>query len=281
MGGWCQSLVDKLSRASYGYREATGLSKDLGPELFERTLGEFLHRTLAFEQIGPLVPHTLALQPGQPPGLAAQGVLPEWHSTTVFHLRKITGLVRESLYELFAEANQELDAAQSAYLDLLNALQINSRTRWVYGTTNYDVIGETVLSRLGFRPDWGELPPVNSYNERRLDVTHLVEAIPRSVPVLHLHGRVGWYRRAAGEAYASDTKRHHEDYGVPIVMLPDLEKSYTEEPIIRLDVGAVQRGPESYQASHDPRPLPARPAATGGDLAERQPGAGAGVGSCG
>jgi len=234
MGAWCESLVRKLASAGPGYREATGLSVNLGPEDFERVLGEFLHQVQAWEEIRPLVPFTMGLQPGQANSghLGADGVLPGWHNTTKIHLDKIVELIRASLYELFAGSNIKLQEATSAYSHLLTALGVTPASRLVYATTNYDTIGESALSQLGFRPDWGELPAIESNSEHQLDVTHLVDAVPRSTPVLHLHGRVGWYRRQSGEVYASYAKAHEAGYGVPIVMLPDLNKAYADDVLI-------------------------------------------------
>lgn len=234
MGAWCESLVRKLASAGPGYREATRLSTDLSPEEFERVLGEFLHQVQAWEEIRPLVPFTMGLQPGQANdgALGADGVLPGWHATTKFHLDKIVDLIRASLYELFAGSNIKLQEAAKAYSNLLTLLGITPASRLVYATTNYDTIGESALSQLGFRPDWGELPAIESYSEHQLDVTHLVDAVPRSTPVLHLHGRVGWYRRQTGEVYASYAKKHEAGYGVPIVMLPDLKKIYADDLLI-------------------------------------------------
>jgi hypothetical protein len=52
------------------------------------------------------------------------------------------------------------------------------------------------------------------------------------VPVLHLHGRVGWFRRDNGTVYATDAVRHQAGFGIPVVMLPDPEKVYDQDDII-------------------------------------------------
>ena len=53
-------------------------------------------------------------------------------------------------------------------------------------------------------------------------------AIGRYIPVLHLHGRVGWYRRD-NWVYAANITKHQEGLGVPIVMLPDPTKVYDQD----------------------------------------------------
>lgn len=231
MGQWCVELVKKLSTAP-GYREVTRLATNLGPEDFEARLGEFLHRVQAFDQVKALIEPSLLLQPAMHPMFNADG-LANWHRTTQHHLRQVVEKIRESLYELFAGQNLSVVEAAVAYRDLYDALGLDVRTsRWVYATTNYDVLAENVIAQLGGRPDWGELPDVGSNAERRLDVDHLIDSIPRSTPVLHLHGRVGWYRRPDGSVYTTGATKHIEGYGVPIVMLPDLNKLYGDDQVI-------------------------------------------------
>jgi hypothetical protein len=231
MTEWCQELVKKLAVVS-GYKQVTRLEVGLGPEDFEARLGEFLYRVQAFGEIEPLLDPSLQLQPPSNPMLTP-GVLAEWHRTTLHHLRQVVGKIRESLYELFAENSLTVVGAAAAYRELFDALGIDvTSSRWMYTTTNYDVLGESVIADLGGRPDWGELPDVANAGTVRLDVDHLIDSIPRSTPVLHLHGRVGWYRRPDGSVYASRTTKHSEGYGVPIVMLPDLNKVYGEDLVI-------------------------------------------------
>jgi hypothetical protein len=123
----------------------------------------------------------------------------------------------------------------------------------VVATTNYDAILEQVVASLGGLPDWGQPPAVDSSAETPLDVRHLISGIPRYVPVLHLHGRVGWYRRTSGP-YAAVITRHSEHFGIPIVMLPDPEKDYVAEAIINAIWGhfeeALQRARRVFILGH-------------------------------
>ena len=91
-----------------------------------------------------------------------------------------------------------------------------------------------MIGELQWNPDWGE-PPQAQTSEQRLSVDGLIQGLPRYVPVLHLHGRVGWYRRLNGSRtpeYATTTTRHQQGFGVPIVMLPDPNKAYGSDPVI-------------------------------------------------
>ena len=119
----------------------------------------------------------------------------------------------------------------------VQTLGINASSRWVYVTTNYDRIGEKAIELADMLPDWGEPSRTGSAGERPIQVDRLLEGIPRYVPVLHLHGRVGWYRRldlggATPAVYSTAATRHQPGFGVPIVMLPGPDKAYDSDPVI-------------------------------------------------
>lgn len=237
MGDWANALVKKLGSASSGYLKAIGLHAGLSPAEFEERLGAFNRRVAAFAEIEPLVavsrefPHSAETQRVVSPLYALEG----WHSSTKSHLDQIVELIRESLYELFADPSLDIKKAADSYGGLFRLLGITDATPWVYATTNYDPIGERVIEELGWRPDWGQPPQANTSGQR-LDVDGVIRGIGRYVPVLHLHGRVHWYRRTDGlgssPVYAAATPQHQAGFGVPIVMLPDPNKAYASEPVI-------------------------------------------------
>jgi hypothetical protein len=239
MADWSNALVTKLLNAD-GYLAASGLFPDMEPMKFEQQLGRFLRQVTAFSQVRDLVAASKQFPPAAgmeslPTGTT--NVLEMWHMNTRLHLEQINELIRESLYEQFAEQRPDAARAREAYRDLLTALQIGPSTPWVYVTTNYDTIGETALATLDLLPDWGEPPQVEGSLERPIRVDGLLDIIPRSVPVLHIHGRVGWYRRSgpdgSSDAYSLPAAtRHQQGRGVPIVMLPDPDKAYDADPII-------------------------------------------------
>jgi hypothetical protein len=239
MAEWAEALVTKLNTGATGYFGATGLYPTMGATQFEAQLGRFLNQVTAFTQIKDVVAaskqfavsgHTGAQQ------LNTEGLLEAWYENTKGHLGRIVDLTHESLYEQFAEPAWDPARAQSAYGDLLQALGINPSSRWVYATTNYDRIGETAVQLLGMNPDWGEPPQTGNAGERPIEVDRLIDGIPRYVPVLHLHGRVGWFRRLdfseASAIYSTPATRYQAGFGVPIVMLPDPNKAYDSDPII-------------------------------------------------
>jgi hypothetical protein len=160
-----------------------------------------------------------------------QGVMGQWHKNTTVHLGEITDLIHESLYDLFADRPIDHQAAAAAYSGLFNTLGIGAGTRLVYATTNYDTIGEQAIRDAGGLPDWGQPPTVGNEGELPLHIPGLLNGIGRYVPVLHLHGRVGWYRRDR-RVYAANITKHQRGFGAPVVMLPDPDKAYDQDDII-------------------------------------------------
>jgi hypothetical protein len=157
----------------------------------------------------------------------------QWHNTASFQLGQIVGVIHKSLYALFADAPIDERAAQRAYAALFAELGLSPTARVVYATTNYDTIGENTLLALGAIPDVGDIQvsPLNPA-ERAIRVDSLLDGMPRFMPVLHLHGRVGWFRRDAGAYSIPVIHAYNPDLGIPIVMLPDLKKDYATDPII-------------------------------------------------
>jgi hypothetical protein len=232
MSDWADHLVGKLSQR-ISYLEATGLRKGMAGEKFEARLGKFLQDAEAFRRTSDLLGPSVRFQDfgAGTQVMQAGGVMEEWHRQAVHHFDQVTGLIRESLYELFADAAVDLDAAAAAYQGLFGALGLGPDSRLVYATTNYDTVGEHALRRAGALPDWGQPPSLERDGEARVVVEGLLAGLPRYVPVLHLHGRVGWYRRD-GRVFAANVIKHQEGFGIPVVMLPDPQKVYDQDDII-------------------------------------------------
>ncbi len=236
MKDWSTALVRALAQApSSGLVQLTGLSPEMDGMEFEQRLGRFLVDRAAFSQVRDITAATKTLQLAHQL-LNAEGVLDGWWSTTEWHLEQAVNVIRGSLYELFGEARLDLGKAEEAYGGLLQMLRIGKGTHWVYATTNYDAFGEITLNRLGIRVDWGEPAQARSGSDRPVDVEGLVAGLARYTPVLHLHGRLGWYRRTDGVGpigpYAIATTKHDPGYGTPIVVLPNPDKPYESDDVI-------------------------------------------------
>jgi hypothetical protein len=252
MREWSDTLVTRLRQKGPGFLEATGLEPDLDAEEFEKRLGEFLQSSEAFKSIGRLLDPVRAMDPKRSPFPNGQE-WHTWHLNAESKLDEIVTVIYASLYELFAQPAIDPVLAQEAYAALVRVFGIDRDSRWVYATTNYDVVGENALYELGLKPDFGEDAYVPGRSERPLRVNGLLDGLPRFVPVLHLHGRVGWFRRE-GAPYSAEIGTFDNAYGTPIVMLPDLEKVYEVDavidPIWRQFREALQRAQRVFVLGH-------------------------------
>lgn len=233
MREWSDLLVHKLAGAGTAYLELVGLTSGLEPEVFERTLGEFLRQAYAFDEIGQLVTSSAQLV-AIPEALRRSQMLDQWYRQTSHDVHEIIKHLRSSLYEEFGFNRLAIGAATAAYGQLLQKFGITGDSSLVYATTNYDSLGKRALGELDRLPDTGEhmLPP-GAANSGRLRVAGLLGGLPRSTPVLHLHGAVGWYRDEGRGAYVvGDNATYNEGFGVPIIMLPDPEKDYYRDDVI-------------------------------------------------
>lgn len=239
MADWSALILRKLGGVP-GFGEAVGLTDSMTGPQFEERLGEFLRSVTAFGGIKPLLgPLGQMLHANAP---STHGNLNNtweaWHSQAEHQISQILGKIYESLYENFSAPNIDAVQVRNAYANLLNQLGINERSRWVYATTNYDVIADAALESLGLKfHDGTDSPRFGNSAERQFRVTGLLSVIDRDVPLLHLHGRVGWLvRPGSGPGrgpYAVDNLVNWTDsFGVPLVMLPDPRKEPGDDDII-------------------------------------------------
>jgi hypothetical protein len=243
MADWSNAIVQKLISAGPNYLEAIGLVNNMSGEAFESRLGDFLREVDAFSRIGTLLEPS-AKFPGVPTNLMPQTIV-EWHRQAGFHFDRITSLVHETLFDQFNLERIASTPAIQAYGELFSQLEVTPQTSIVYSTTNYDSLGEHALLGLGRKPDCGELLPIRGAPDPPLAVGNLLAGMPRFTPVLHLHGKVGWYfRKDDQQVHATGTSRHDPNFGVPIVMLPDPAKAYDGDVISAIwsdFVGALVR----------------------------------------
>ena len=228
MAEWSALILRKL-REVPGFVEAVGLTEGMTGEQFEDRLGGFLRSVVAFRDVVWIARSARSDAPVQcardrgrrePPehlgDMARAGAVPDrpgpWQA------------LRVTVQELGAP-NYDPALVRNAYANLLNQLGIDQHSRWVYATTNYDVIADAALESLGLTFEDGTRSPrfANSA-ERQFRVAGLLSVIDRDVPLLHLHGRVGWLVRSGpgrSGPYAVDHMTSWKsDFGVPLVMLP-------------------------------------------------------------
>jgi len=228
MAEWSQLLLNKLFDSAADTQDLSGLKTGMTAPQFEAALGLFLRRAEAFAQVRDILPLTQKV-----PG-ASGPQIQTWYDNVAGSFDRINDVIVTSLMEQFHHSRLALSDATQAYGALLRIAGLPSGQRLVYATTNYDAIGELALEELGARVDSGE--PTRQYGGHAtgLNVTRLLEGLGRNTPVLHLHGKAGWYRDKDGRVQVLDVKQHHPSQGVPVVMLPDPAKSYAGDDVLAL-----------------------------------------------
>lgn len=232
MREWSDLLVSALGTGGHQLRELVGLDQGLeGPE-FEQRLGDFLALAAFFPSLDRIVAPSASLLRDARPTLAE---LQSWYSSTSQRITEALDVIYQSLIDNFGWERVNSSAAQVAYRNLLTALQVTDSDRLVYATTNYDLIGESSLDRIGRKPDSGvrrEFAGPGVASREILDADNLVDVVGRYTPVLHLHGAIGWIDDPSLGPTVVHSKTHDRSRGVPIAMLPSLVKDYRRSPTI-------------------------------------------------
>jgi len=202
-------------------------------EGFERQLGRFL----AWERSLPMTAELSDL--GEANTFSgAPRTFDAWYQNARSNASLINKVIFESLFQCFGLSAISSYAAMKSYQTLMALLRIEDRTNpLTVATTNYDFAAETALQQLGFRPDWGEEPRTQiSGGSPPVHLENLASAIALGrTPVLHLHGRVGWYRQPNGQLVSiSPDAPYIENYGLPGLLLPDPDKNYGEDEHFRV-----------------------------------------------
>jgi SIR2-like domain len=230
MGDWSELLIKRLVSSAADFRDLTGLTQGMsGPE-FEAAIGKFLANAEAFKKIEDFVPLTYrfgALSSAP----ASEGQLRDWYANSISQVDRIISAIRGSVVEEFNPSRLAGQAAAEAYGELLGYLHVPTGGI-VYATTNYDHLGELALNVLGRHPESGDSIEMRGVRRGPLDVAHLIDLAPWRSPVLHLHGKVGWYRQKDGQIECRDVQTHDDSHGVPVLMLPAPEKNYAGNDVL-------------------------------------------------
>jgi len=168
---------------------------------------------------------------GQPVG-SRNGAVIKARGATERRLEDIMATVNATLFEQFGQKRIDIEAAATAYKTLLDRL---APDELVVATTNYDRSLEAGLVRAGRSCTTGfrgapEETPV-------LDPSGMVKAASIDVPVIHLHGAVGWYFEDGRVHDHRADKPFNSTLGTPVVLYPDPDK----EPASTATVDALWR----------------------------------------
>lgn len=238
MQEWANHLTGALTTRDPGVALLVHLSYQMSGPDFERQLGRFFASARAFQDARELMVDTSHFAHTLPPPLDQLLTRPnveQWHDQATSKIDQVSEVVHESLYSLFGRPSVDIQRARDAYGTLLNTIGLGpGADNWVYATTNYDTIGDEALEGLNYRLEWGERHPIRA-GDTTIEPERLLDRVRGGVPLLHLHGRIGWYRRSAkegGRPIVVNNDTYQPGFGTPIVMLPDPNKVYDSDPVI-------------------------------------------------
>lgn len=229
MRDWCANLIQRLNAGPWpGVPATLGLTTaDL--DGFEAHIGHFLAWQRSLATAGELI------DLGAVAVTAAAGTDPvrAWFNAARDVAAWIEQVIHESLFDQYSAERTSAVSATQAYRKLFSDCAVESSTAVAYVTTNYDVAGEQALIGLGRHPNWGEQPSFDAAS-RPIRVTGLSAGWTEyQTPVLHLHGRVGWYIDDTDTLISvNPAGKLQTGLGRPGLLLPDLDKDYGQLPAI-------------------------------------------------
>jgi hypothetical protein len=221
MADWSDELVKALNRAERGLAGTLDLRTGLKGDEFEEVLGAFLRWTQTFDATERF------MKVGRPgPDTPITSEIVRWLSLARERTRTIVRAVNVSLWREFSLNRVDTATATNTYQSLLKALRAipgKGSTTLFSATTNYDRSAEVALGELGFTVDTGTRT-VRGRTER-LDLDAVQPwSDPMTVPHLHLHGAVGWYRDPERGIRVDPADRDFDDRLTPAVLYPDPDK---------------------------------------------------------
>lgn len=223
MREWSRALTDELNRTILGLAGEIGLEPNMDGEAFETALGEFL----AWSRALPIV-QSLRGAGYEALGMTADDKIDKYFTTAISRANQATNAIRKVLFELFGRNRFSQISAGQAYGALLERLNVPSGDQIYLATTNYDPSLELAFQHLGLGTETGEIiSPATGQRSLNLEGI-LGDARPNRLPILYLHGRVGWYVTPDGTLLATDSlSPYTETFGEPAILLPDPKKDYS------------------------------------------------------
>ncbi len=227
MPDWAATLRGALDDADVGLAELVGIRRgQSGPE-FEQAVGDFL----TWQRVLPLAAR---YQPfGLDPAARRQDDVKDWHRRAEFRAAKVVEVLHRTLYEQFGGGRINPEQAKLAYGGLLNKIDFVGGRTITIATTNYDTAAEIALAELDLSPEIGAATGPGG-NQILRPAGLFDRAHYGNVPVLHLHGAVGWWTQPDGTVRILPYSTPFGDYdGAPTVLLPDPQKNPALEPAVR------------------------------------------------
>lgn len=222
MPDWADELCTALDEAENGLAAACGLTTGMsGPE-FERSLGLLIRwremRALRerFEGLG-------GSNPGERTGPVSQA-----RERMENRLNTVMTVLNRTLYQQFGHRSVDDNAAAVAYGDLLNRL---GAEHLAVATTNYDRSLEAALELRGHTANTGFVG--GSQQTPIFEPLGMVERPQGMIPVIHLHGAVGWYSKEGIVYDHRADQEYNHTLGTPVVLYPDPDKDPTAASAVR------------------------------------------------
>ena len=226
MGEWAEIMRGRCDGVERGLADALGLKLGLGPVEFEEVMGSLL----ALDASLPLFQQFMGL--GAEPIGRPNNHHQSWEKLTRRRLSDMVRVLHETLYEQFGRRAIDSGKAKAEVEILLDHLEGTEDV--VFATTNYDQSIEIGLDAAGSSVTDG-FPPIrwgSSSLQPDLLTNWPGESNPM-VPVLHLHGAVGWYAQSDGAIISQPPDQAYNDtLGVPAVLPPDPNKSPLSNPFV-------------------------------------------------
>jgi hypothetical protein len=225
MSDWATLLCAELDRREPRLAEAIGLMPAMASDEFERTLGALT----TWMRARSLAPRFFGLTGGHAGDVPNS--VPAVFSREEDRLKGIIEGLRTSLYREFGTDRIDQGIAAASYEELLRAL--GEPDRLAIATTNYDPSAELALEILDKKPRTGfNRPPART---PELAPAGLVKSSleENNVPVLHLHGAVGWYERGGKVLEYAPDQAYNPTHGTPAVLYPDPDKDPTQDAAVQ------------------------------------------------
>lgn len=231
MPTWCRALRGELA-PQVPHLETTLELTWIGTtgEAFERAVGSYQRWARTFDTIERYMPT------GHVQGRRSEPVT-EWLRVARNTAKSFQDGLTKTLYRLFDLRAIDEHRAHQAYASLLRLVYPTSaaaeaHSTLVFATTNYDPAIEVALLRMGLTFDDGRSSTV--LGTPKLDPRGMIDRMGgNTIPVLHLHGSVGWYRVGNETDETIDIHGYDKDYnptlGVPALLMPDPQKDPASE----------------------------------------------------
>ena len=137
-------------------------------------------------------------------------------------------VINSTLYEQFGQLQIDYDLAAAAYSQILAE---TNECRLIVATTNYDRAAESALYMAGRTTNTGFAG--KPHMTPALDPSGMLDDLTAEIPVIHLHGAVGWYE---AEGVVSDhygDRPYNPTLGTPVVLYPDPDKDPTSDALVQ------------------------------------------------